>query len=79
MSNLFFYIQNISPLWSSIFACVAGVMLCKMRIYASNYQPFFQDALEKEMEVHRESQQKQIAKLRDEIQENESLVAELKE
>ena len=31
------------------------------------------------MEVHRESQQKQIAKLRDEIQENESLVAELKE
>ncbi|XP_028416409.1 kinesin heavy chain-like [Dendronephthya gigantea] len=36
-------------------------------------------ALEKEMEVHRESQQKQIAKLRDEIQANEALVAELKE
>ena len=40
---------------------------------------FIKVALEKEMEVHRESQQKQIAKLRDEIQENESLVAELKE
>ena len=39
----------------------------------------FKVALEKEMEVHRESQQKQIAKLRDEIQENESLIAELKE
>lgn len=39
----------------------------------------YQDALKKEMEVHRESQQKQIAKLRDEIQENESLIAELKE
>ena len=50
-----------------------------MIIYASNFQPFFQDALKKEMEVHRESQQKQIAKLRDEIQENESLVAQLKE
>ena len=40
---------------------------------------FLKVALEKEMEVHRESQQKQIAKLRDEIQENETLIAELKE
>jgi hypothetical protein len=49
-------------------------------VWVFNFIDFFlQVALEKEIEVHRESQQRQIAKLRDEIQENESLIAELKE